>query len=142
MTDPASEGFRYVRRVQFHETDQAGVAHFSSFFKYMEEAEHALWRAAGLSIDRAGAEVGWPRVAAYCDYKSPLFFEDEFDVIVRVHEVTRRTIQYGFLLKRGEITIALGTLTTASVSRKAGSFRSVEVPAEIEGKLRAAAGQT
>jgi YbgC/YbaW family acyl-CoA thioester hydrolase len=141
MSNRAGGGFRYVRRVQFHETDQAGVAHFSSFFKYMEEAEHALWRAAGLRIDRAGADTGWPRVAASCDYKKPLFFEDEFDVIVRVQEVTRRTIQYGFLLERGEETIAVGSITIASVSRKPGSFKSIEVPPDIAGKLRAAAGQ-
>ncbi len=70
--DAAESGFRYLRRVQFHETDQAGVAHFSWFFRYMEEAEHALWRAAGLSIDRAGCDTGWPRVSATFDFKSPL----------------------------------------------------------------------
>ena len=35
---------RYHRRVQFAETDMAGVVHFSYFLRYMEEAEHALWR--------------------------------------------------------------------------------------------------
>ena len=42
--------FRLRRRVQFYETDAAGMVHFSWFFRYMEEAEHALWREAGLSI--------------------------------------------------------------------------------------------
>ncbi|HCE02754.1 MAG TPA: acyl-CoA thioesterase, partial [Acidobacteria bacterium] len=42
--------FRLTRRVQFYETDSAGIVHFSVFFRYMEEAEHAMWRAAGLSI--------------------------------------------------------------------------------------------
>ena len=46
---PVSE-HRLARRVQFYETDAAGVVHFSDYFRYMEEAEHALWRAAGLSI--------------------------------------------------------------------------------------------
>ena len=44
---PVSE-YRYHRRVQFADTDQAGVVHFSWFARYMEEAEHALWRAADL----------------------------------------------------------------------------------------------
>ena len=42
------------RRVQF-ETDMAGVVHFSWYFRYMEEAEHALWREAGLSMASPGA---------------------------------------------------------------------------------------
>ena len=40
-----------TRRVQFHETDLAGLVHFSIFFRYMEEAEHALWRAAGEKLN-------------------------------------------------------------------------------------------
>jgi len=56
--------YRLRRRVQFYETDAAGIVHFSWFFRYMEEAEHALWREAGLSIAPVVADVGWPRVAA------------------------------------------------------------------------------
>ena len=36
--------------VEFAETDAAGIVHFSVFFRYMEEAEHAVWRQAGLDI--------------------------------------------------------------------------------------------
>ena len=42
--------YRLKRRVQFYETDMAGIVHFSWFFRYLEEAEHAMWREAGLSI--------------------------------------------------------------------------------------------
>jgi acyl-CoA thioester hydrolase len=141
--DTTNAGFRYPRRVQFHETDQAGVAHFSWFFRYMEEAEHALWRAAGLSIDRAGCETGWPRVSATFDFKSPLYFEDEFDVVVRVHAVTRRTIQYSFVITRAQTAIGAGSMTAACVSRSPGHpMRAVEVPPDIIERLRAAAGQS
>ena len=92
--DPAEPGFRYTRKVFFYETDLAGVVHFSCYFRYMEEAEHALWRAAGLTVDRAGASIGYPRVSATFDYKSPLFFEDELTIVARVHAVTQRTIKY------------------------------------------------
>ena len=87
-------GFQYTRRVQFSETDLAGIAHFSAFFRFMEEAEHALWRAAGLSIGKAEETGGWPRVSAAFDFKNPLRFEDEFDVAVQLTTVTRRSIQY------------------------------------------------
>ena len=51
---------RLRRRVQFYETDSAGMVHFTCFFRYMEEAEHAMWREAGLSIAPEGADVGFP----------------------------------------------------------------------------------
>ena len=130
--------FRYRRRVHFHETDLAGIVHFSSFFKYMEEAEHALWRAAGLTIPRVGAEIGWPRVSAAFDFRSPLRFEDEFEVIVRIATISKRTIEYVFEIVRGDERIGEGSLTAACVSTQAGRMRSVAVPDDIAEKLRAA----
>ena len=55
--------YRLRRRVHFYETDAAGLVHFSWFFRYMEEAEHALWRESGLSIHPPGSDVGFPRVS-------------------------------------------------------------------------------
>jgi YbgC/YbaW family acyl-CoA thioester hydrolase len=140
----AAEGFAYSRRVLFYETDLAGMVHFSNFFRYMEEAEHALWRAAGIRIDGGRTEMGWPRVSATFEYRSPLFFEDDFTVAVRVKAVTKRTIQYSFVVTRETTAIGSGTLTTACVTRKLGqpdSMRSTDVPEEIVARLRVAAGQ-
>jgi YbgC/YbaW family acyl-CoA thioester hydrolase len=134
-------GFRYDRRVLFYETDLAGVVHFSNYFRYMEEAEHALWRTAGLRIDGVGADVGWPRVSATFDYKNPLFFEDAFTIVLRIQAVTRRTIQYSCVFTREQTPIGVGSMTTACVPREPGSMRAIEVPPDIVGKLRAAAGQ-
>jgi YbgC/YbaW family acyl-CoA thioester hydrolase len=140
--DPAEPGFRYSRKVFFYETDLAGVVHFSCYFRYLEEAEHALWRAAGLTVDRAGASIGYPRVSATFDYKSPLFFEDELTIVARVHAVTKRTIKYSFVCTRGDTAIGTGWLTTACATRQDdGSMRSVEVPPGVVASLRAAAGQ-
>ena len=91
------------RRVQFYETDAAGIVHFSTFFRYMEEAEHALWRENGLSVFPAEPTHGWPRVAASFDYKRPLRFEDEFEVHLRVEQVTTRSLRYACRVEcRGE----------------------------------------
>lgn len=135
--------FRYRRRVQFAETDMAGLVHFSVFFRYMEEAEHALWRAAGLTIARAHEETGWPRLAATFDFKAPLRFEDEFDVVVEIATVTRRTILYTFTLERGDTLIGSGTLTTACVSKRPGEpMKALDLPADVVSRLQAAAGST
>jgi acyl-CoA thioester hydrolase len=132
--------FRYLRRVQFAETDLAGIVHFSVFFRYMEEAEHALWRAAGLTIARAGEESGWLRLAASFEFKAPLHFEEEFEVDVQIANLTRRTLQYGFTIRRGEKNIGTGMMTIAFVSWRAGEPRqALELPMEVVDRLRAAA---
>jgi acyl-CoA thioester hydrolase len=136
-------GFRYRRRAEFAETDLAGIVHFSCFFRYMEEAEHAMWRAAGLSIARDGAGLGWPRISASCEFRSPLRFEDEFEVVVRIAALTRRTIQYAFTITRGETTISTGTMTTACVRKEAGdAMKAIELPAEIVARLSVVAGDS
>lgn len=135
-----ARGFHYGRRVQFSETDMAGIAHFSAFFRFMEEAEHALWRAAGLSIGAAEKTGGWPRVSAAFDYKSPLRFEDEFDVLVCLAEITRRSIRYGFTITRGDALVGTGTMTAVCTRKEDGQLRAVDLPADVVERLRAVAG--
>lgn len=128
--------FHYRRRVQFAETDLAGIVHFSWYFKYMEEAEHALWREVGLSI--AGGGLGWPRVTAYCEYKQPLRFEDEIEVKVRAG-FGRRRIQYGFIISPGVTVAATGVITSVCTRTDAkGSLKTVDIPTEILERLRGA----
>jgi acyl-CoA thioester hydrolase len=134
----ASE-YRLRRRVQFHETDAAGIVHFSCFFRYMEEAEHALWRDAGLSIHPPESEIGWPRIAASCDFHAVLRFEDEFDVWIRVTDVTRKTMRYTFELARGATKIATGTISIACVRRRPGEpMQAIEIPADIAARFQVA----
>jgi acyl-CoA thioester hydrolase len=130
--------FRYPRRVQFAETDLAGIVHFSWYFRYLEEAEHALWRAAGLSVAPPDGVRGWPRVAAAFDYKRPLRFEEEFEVAIRIATVSRRTITYACTVRRGRQVIGLGQLTAACVTRLAdGTMSSIDLPPGLVEQLRA-----
>src|SRR5262245_66265766 len=92
--------YHLPRRVQFYETDAAGIVQFSCFFRYMEEAEHALWRAAGLSIAPPGAKIGFPRVAASFEFQRPLRFEQEFDVWIRIAAIGEKSINYTCVMTR------------------------------------------
>jgi acyl-CoA thioester hydrolase len=129
---------RLRRRVQFHETDASGVVHFSWFFSYMAEAEHALWRAAGLSIHAPEGDLAWPRIAASFDFHRALRFEDDFDVYLCIAEMSRKTIRYTCVITRGEEEIATGTMTIACVTRKP-RMRVTDIPAAIAEQL---AGRT
>ena len=135
-------GFRYSRRVQFSETDLAGIAHFSAFFRFMEEAEHALWRAAGLSIGAAEITGGWPRVAASFEFKRPLRFEDEFEVTVSIAELTRRSIRYGFIITSAGALVGTGSMTAVCTTKQNGELRAVDLPADVIERLQAAIGAT
>lgn len=56
--------FITTRRVEFADTDMAGIIHFANYYRYMEEAEHAFFRSLGLRIMQSqpdGSVIGWPR---------------------------------------------------------------------------------
>jgi len=123
--------------VQFYELDSAGIVHFSWYFRYLEEAEHALWRAAGLSIAPRGATVGFPRVSAAFEYHRPLRFEDEFEVLIRVTSLDGSTMRYRCLISRGGERIARGDLAITCVSKRAGEpMKAMPFPADIAARFR------
>jgi YbgC/YbaW family acyl-CoA thioester hydrolase len=136
---PPVRELRLTRRVQFHETDLAGVVHFSRYFLYMEEAEHALWRSAGLSIHPRDAEIGWPRVHVSFDFQRPLRFEDVLEVWIRITAIEERTISYACRLSRGGVPVATGRMTIACARRRADEpWRATAVPPEIRARLAVA----
>ena len=133
--------YRLRRRVQFYETDLAGVVHFSWYLRYMEEAEHAMWRAAGLSIAPRDSDMGFPRVSATVNFHAPLHFEDEFEVQIRVESISKRSLKYACEVMRGPTRIASGSMIAACVRHEADRMQAVDIPEDIVARLsRDAAG--
>ena len=85
------------RRVEFRDTDAAGIVHFSVFFPWMESAEHEMLRSVGIEIlprgDSAEA-VTWPRVSASCDYFAAARFEDWLEIDVAVSKIGNSSVEY------------------------------------------------
>ena len=130
--------YRMKRRVQFYETDMAGIVHFSWFFRYLEEAEHAMWREAGVSI-AGGSGIGWPRIEASFEFQRPLQFEDEFEVNLRIVAKDARTIRYEGIIMKGDTQIAIGRMATRCVRKAPGEpMRSIDIPPEIDALFQVA----
>src|ERR1035438_5899274 len=137
--------FQVTRRVEFSETDLAGIMHFSNFFRFMESAEHAFFRSLGFSVtgSRSRIAVCLPRVHAECDYAVPLRFEDEVQVRLLVERKGRCSLTYQFRFSRLNGSVpqeaARGRLTVASVERQPdGSLKAVPLPQAIADKIEQA----
>lgn len=137
--------FKFTRRVEFAETDMAGIVHFSNFFRYMENAEHAFYRSLGASVIMNHLEppLGFPRVHAECDYKRPLRFEDTMEVHLLVREKRSKVLSYLFKFRKvsekESIEIARGILTVVCVAHNAdGSMAAASIPAFLSDKIEAA----
>ena len=139
----ASE-FRCMHRVQFADTDMAGIMHFGNFFRYMEETEHAFLRSLGLSVhmEDSGIHISWPRVHAECDYRAPLRFEDEFEVRLIVRERREKAIIYDFSFTKKDtgVEAARGSITAVCVAmdREAGIMKAIRIPPAVASRIEAA----
>jgi YbgC/YbaW family acyl-CoA thioester hydrolase len=137
--------FKAVRRVEFSETDMAGIVHYSNFFRYMETAEHGFFRLLGHSVvmDKFEPPLGWPRVRAECDYRQPLRFEDEVEVHLLVSEKKSKSLTYifKFLKLNGPepVEVARGSLTVVCVSKQHdGKFSATAIPKAFADKIQVA----
>lgn len=139
-----AHSFRIERRVEFSETDMAGIVHYTNFLRYMESAEHAFFRSLGFSIAPGGPDaVGWPRVHVDLDFRRPLRFEDTFEVELFVKEKRERSLVYTFIFRKtnaGPVhEVARGNLAVACIRKNAeGAMNSVPIPAEIAAKIEVA----
>jgi 4-hydroxybenzoyl-CoA thioesterase/acyl-CoA thioester hydrolase len=132
------------RRVEFRDTDAAGIVHFSAFFFWMESAEHELLRAAGVHVvdrlpsDDTGESVtaSWPRVSAACDYKAAIRFGDEVDIRVGIEDIGHSSITFSFRFEHEGIWVAQGRIVAVRcVMRPGRKPEPVAIPADIRGRL-------
>ena len=141
--------FKAQRRVEFSETDMAGIMHYSNFFRFMETAEHAFFRSLGFSIAPrqfadGPAKVGWPRVHASCDYHKPLRFEDVVEIQLLVAEIKSKSITYLFRFRKmGGTTseeVARGKLTIVCVAfdEGTGNMKAAAIPPEVARQITVA----
>src|SRR5216684_195222 len=134
--------YKMTHRVEFADTDMAGIIHFASYFRYMEVTEHAFFRSLGFSIVGDPA-VGWPRVHVACDFKHPLRFEDEVEAHLRVREKKEKALTYDCIFRRVNpepvVEVAHGALTVVCVTRdEAGKMRAAPIPVYIAGRIEVA----
>jgi YbgC/YbaW family acyl-CoA thioester hydrolase len=135
MSEPL---FRTTRRIEFADTDMAGIVHFANFFRFMEAAEVAFLRSRGLSVALTweGEKLGFPRISASCDYVSPARFEDLLDVVVSLKRLGTKSVTYGFEFYRGSDLIATGNVS--SVCCRIGvehQLEAIAIPASLRSKI-------
>jgi YbgC/YbaW family acyl-CoA thioester hydrolase len=138
------------RRVEFSDTDMAGIMHFANFFRWMESTEHAFFRSLGFAVhgEENGATVGWVRVHAECDYLAPLRYPELVEVRLRVTGKSSNSLSYAFEFRRADEAegdpAARGALQVVHVARPSPGerLRSADMPAEVSASIEVAPPMT
>jgi YbgC/YbaW family acyl-CoA thioester hydrolase len=130
--------FTLERRIEFADTDMAGIVHFANFFRFMESAEHAFFRSLGFVLHEqaAGNVRGFARVHADCDYLRPLHYPDLVRIELLVREKTASSLAYDFVFfdeRGGERPVARGSLKVVHVARgpQDDRLRTAPMPKEV-----------
>ena len=134
MTTP----FRTTRRIEFADTDMAGIVHFSNFFRFMEFAEVEFLRSRGLNVkmEWEGQHIGFPRVAAACDFIKPVTFGDVVDITVTIDRIGTKSVTYAFEFSKGGEAIAKGKVTSVCCRVLADSrLEGTEIPESYKQRL-------
>lgn len=135
-----SAQFVTTRRVEFSDTDMAGIIHFANYYRYMEEAEHAYFRSLGLSIMQVqpdGSVIGWPRVSASCSFEAPAYFEDIVEVRLNVVRKGVKSLNYEIEFWRGATRLAHGRLkTVCCICRAHQPLESIPIPENYTSRIQ------
>ncbi len=117
----------------------AGIVHFANFYRFMEEAEHEMFRSLGFKIvedQPDGSVVGWPRVRASCSFEAPAYYDDLIEIDVFVNRVGVKSLTMSFHFRRGETRLATGELKTVFCRfDRGGTFESIAIPAGFADKI-------
>ena len=129
--------FTTTRRVEFGDTDMAGIMHFSNFFKFMEVAETDFLHARGLSVTwhADGVRYGFPRVSVACEFASPARFEDVLSIGVTVGKVGKRSVTYRFDFSKGDAPVATGRIVAVYCRATGGHIEPLDIPDDLRAKL-------
>src|SRR3954454_19454009 len=134
LSDPARVVLE--RRVEWMDTDAAGIYHWTTAFRFAESAEAALHTALGIADVTFGAT---PRVHVSADFRRALVFNEVVDVELAVRAVGRTSVEYGLVITGGAGPAVAGTIKACFIDR--GTRRATPWPADVRERLEAGGPQ-
>ncbi|HZD23733.1 MAG TPA: thioesterase family protein [Acidimicrobiia bacterium] len=109
------------RRVQWIDTDAAGIWHHSVVTRWAEEAEAELHRNLGISELTFGAT---PRVRTQWDFQTPVRFDDLVDVTLTISALGTSSVTYDFDLRTDAAQVATGRIVAVFIDPETGEKRT------------------
>ncbi|HEX2105302.1 MAG TPA: thioesterase family protein [Solirubrobacteraceae bacterium] len=131
LPDPARVVLR--RRIEWMDTDAAGIYHWTTVFRLAEAAEAALHTALGIADFTFGAT---PRVSVAATFSRPLRFNDPVDVELAVRALGRTSVEYALRVGADGAIAAEGTVKSCLIDRTTG--RATPWPDDVRARFAGA----
>ena len=131
--------FTTFRRVEFSDTDMAGIAHFTMFYRFMEQAEHDYFQSLDLPIMKDlpdGSVMGFPRVSSKCKFEAPAEFGDELEIRFNVARKGAKSLTFKIEFWNNDVRVARGALKSCCcIVRPGQPLKSIEIPDDYNRKI-------
>ena len=106
------------RRLEWMDTDAAGIWHHSTVIRWAEDAEAELHRQLGIVSRTFGAT---PRVNIDFNFGAPVRFDDEVDVTLSVISLGETSVTYQVSVERAGDTLAAGKMVAVLIDATSGA---------------------
>ena len=117
--------FKYITRIYYEDTDAAGVVYYANYLKFLERARSEAIYSLGLSNKKLLDKEGVIIIVKSCniEYKKPAKFEDEIEIISKIHEVKNSSFKMHQLIKRNSDVISVADVTLVTINDKGKPVR-------------------
>ena len=89
--------FSYIRKAQYHETDQMGIIHHSNYIKWMEEARIEFLKSNGINYKEIEKEgIVSPVVEVNVKYLRPVEFDDAIEIKITLAKYSGVVIEFNY----------------------------------------------
>jgi acyl-CoA thioesterase FadM len=130
MESPSPARIVLRRRIEWMDTDAAGIYHWTTAFRLAEAAEAAMHTALGIADRTFGVT---PRVSVSAEFQRPLVFNDPVEVELAVESVGRSSVRYSLSITGPDGPAVSGHVTACLIDRE--SRRAVGWPDDIRAAL-------
>jgi YbgC/YbaW family acyl-CoA thioester hydrolase len=128
-------------RVEWGETDTAGIIFYPNYYRWFDRATHELFRAAGMPISELIKQgYAHPILETGSRFLQPLFYDDAVTLETTIVELKTKTFKLEHKVRRGDQLIAEGFEVRAWVKQPEpgtdGKMSAVAIPEEYASRLR------
>lgn len=121
--------FSLTDRVRWNDCDPLGIIFYGAWIKFIQAAEHELFRAAGLPYEtlRVKGDVWLPRKAFHIEFHSPAQMDEEVEIRAGVSKIgtTSMTLQFEGVRASDATWRMSATLTLVSVDKESMTKRPI-----------------
>lgn len=124
-------------RVNWGDTDKAGIVYYPNYFKWFDIAGHQFFRSIDLSPSTLSEREGviLPLLDVRCSFEKPLYYDDVITVMTEVAEVNAKTIKLTHQVFARDVRTGYGYELRGWVREMNGSIKAMEIPAAYRAVL-------